>query len=79
MVCKKVGYTLIRAEGSIVITAPPEKVWEMLAADRFHEWDSGMQNKVKSVEFISEVDTPEDKFKVGTSAGFTDKRACVHS
>jgi hypothetical protein len=57
-----------------MIEAPPAKVWEMLAADRLLEWDVGIQKRVKSVEFISEINTPEDKFSVGTSAGLTDNR-----
>ena len=57
-----------------MIKAPPAKVWEMLAADRLLEWDVGIQKRVKSVEFISDVNTPEDKFRVGTSAGLTDNQ-----
>ncbi len=30
-----------RVEKSIVIKAPPEKVWEMLAFERLPEWDEG--------------------------------------
>jgi len=32
-----------RVEKSIEIRAPHEKVWEMLAVDRFPEWDEGTQ------------------------------------
>lgn len=53
-----------RIEKSIVIKAPPEKVWEMLAQDRHLEWFWGY----KSVEYTSEVRNPEDKYRVGTSA-----------
>jgi len=58
---------LHRIEKSIVIRAPPEKVWEMLAWDRHPEWNKG----VKSAEYTSEVRTPEDKFRVGASAHVT--------
>ena len=51
-----------RVEKSIEIKASPEKVWEMLALDRLPEWTEGLQ---KSVEYISEVRTPEDKYRVG--------------
>jgi uncharacterized protein YndB with AHSA1/START domain len=53
-----------RVEKSIEIRAPPERVWEMLALDRLPEWTEGLQ---KSVEYISEVRTPEDKYRVGAS------------
>jgi uncharacterized protein YndB with AHSA1/START domain len=51
-----------KIEKSIEIGVPPEKVWEMLALDRLPEWTEGLQN---SVEYISEVRTPEDKYRVG--------------
>ncbi|MFB0569463.1 MAG: SRPBCC family protein, partial [Nitrososphaeria archaeon] len=51
-------------EKSIEIRAPPEKVWEMLALDRFPEWMDSM----KSVAYTSEVRTSEDKYRVGASA-----------
>jgi len=54
----------LRFDKSIVIKAPPEKVWEMLAQDRHLEWFIGY----KSVEYTSEVRTPEDKYRVGASA-----------
>jgi uncharacterized protein YndB with AHSA1/START domain len=53
---------------SIEIKAPPEKVWEILALDRFKEWNEKYGKDLKSFEYTSEVNTPEDKFKVGTSA-----------
>ena len=53
-----------RVEKSIIIKAPPEKVWEMLALDRLPEWTEGLQ---ESVEYTSEVSTPEDKYRVGAS------------
>lgn len=53
-----------RVEKSIIITAPPEKVWEMLAFDKHLEWMDGY----KSVEYTSKVRTPKDKYKVGASA-----------
>ena len=59
--------TLGRVENSIEIKASPEKVWEMLALDRLPEWQLGF-SKVKSVEYTSEVHTPKDKFRAGTSA-----------
>ena len=61
-----------RVERSIVIKAPPKKIWGMLAMDKLQEWDEGLQKSVKSIEFISEVDTPEDKYKVGPSARMTE-------
>ena len=56
-----------RLEKTIEIKAPPQKVWEMLAFDRLLEWQSGF-DKVKSVDYISEVNTPKDKYRVGASA-----------
>ena len=61
-----------KIEKSIEIMAPPEKVWEMLAIDRFQEWQVGggftsLQIE-KGVKFTSEVKTPEDKYRVGASA-----------
>ena len=58
---------LIR-EMSIEIWAPPEKVWEMLALDRWAEYDEGTQKMVKRVEYTSEVSTPRDKYRVGATA-----------
>jgi len=60
-----------RVEKSIEIRASPEKVWEMLALDRFEEWQVGMLYNecfVYGMEFTSEVSVPEDKYKVGASA-----------
>ena len=54
-----------RVEKSIILKAPPEKVWEMLAFDRAPEW---MGDMMVSGEYTSEVRTVEDKFKVGASA-----------
>jgi len=62
-----------RIEKSIEIRAPPEKVWEMLALDRLPEW-MGPKGELKSVEYTSEVRTPEDKYRVGASAHIIDKR-----
>jgi len=64
---------LVRIEKSIEIKARPEKVWEMLALDRWLEWDEGTQKNAKSVEYTSEVHTPEDKYRVGATANFIDK------
>ena len=58
---------MTRVEKSIEIRAPPEKVWEMLALDRFQEWEEDMQKGLKSFEYTSEVHSPEDKYRVGTS------------
>ena len=62
-----------RVEKSIEIGAPPEKVWEILALDRFLEWDEGTQKNAKRVEYTSEVRTPKDKYRVGATANFIDK------
>ena len=59
---------------SIIIKAPPEKIWEMLALDKFSEWNEGTQKNVESVEYASEVRTPEDKYRVGASVRITDNR-----
>jgi len=42
---------LVRLEKSVEINASPEKVWEMLAFDRYLEWDEGTQNSAKIVEY----------------------------
>lgn len=55
-----------RIETLIEIKAPPEKVWEILAFDRFPEWDYG--EDPQSVEYTSEVHSPEDKYRVGATA-----------
>jgi len=60
-----------RIETSIKIKAPPEKIWEMLALDRFQEWTVGLASRMldtKNIEFTSDVHTPEDKYRVGASA-----------
>lgn len=56
-------------EKSIVIKASPEKVWEMLPLDRYPEWTDMMV----SVEYTSEVRTPQDKYRVGATALGTPK------
>ena len=63
-----------RLEKSIEIRAPPEKVWEMFALDRLLEWEEGYQKNIKSVEYVSEVRTPEDKYRVGASAHVLTKK-----
>ena len=60
-----------RVEKSIEIKAPPEKIWEMLPLDRLPEWDEGTQKSAGSVEYTSEVSTPEEKYKVGATARST--------
>jgi uncharacterized protein YndB with AHSA1/START domain len=66
------GDVLGRIEKSIEIRASPEKVWEMLALDRWSEWQVvggiGSMQIEKGVRFTSEVNTPEDKYRVGASA-----------
>jgi uncharacterized protein YndB with AHSA1/START domain len=52
-----------KTEKSIIIEAPPEQIWEMLAFDRFPEWSDMMQ----STEYTSEVNSPEDKYRVGAT------------
>ena len=42
-------------EMSIEMWAPSEKVWEMLALDRWTEWDLGTQKMVKRVEHTLEI------------------------
>ena len=64
---------MTRIEKSIEIKAPPEKVWEMLAFDKAVEWMDEME--WESVKYTSEVRTPEDKYRVGTSAHITEKHA----
>ena len=55
---------MARMEKSIMIKAPPEKVWELLAFDRQTEWLDMME----SVEYTSKVGTIEDKYQVGLKA-----------
>ena len=57
-----------RVEKSVEIKAPPEKVWEMLALDRWSEWQVGSFLDTKNMKFTSEVNTPKDKYRVGASA-----------
>ena len=60
---------MARLEKSIIIKAPPEKVWEMLALDRWSEWyDKLAFVETKDIKFTSEVNTPADKYRVGASA-----------
>ena len=63
---------MVRTETSIEIKAPPEKVWEILALDRMPQW--AFKGQLKSVEYTSEVYTPEDKYRVGATAHIIDKR-----
>jgi len=56
-------------EKSIEINVSPKKVWEMLALDRQPEWNE----QYESVEYTSEVRTPEDKYRVGASCRMTTK------
>jgi uncharacterized membrane protein len=63
-----------RIEKSIEIRAPAEKIWKMLAFDRLPEWNEGWKGELKSVEYTSEVRTPEDKLRVGASAHGTPKK-----
>ena len=65
------GDFMTRMEKSIDIKAPPEKVWEMLALDRWTEWLVGAAGAfldLKDLKFTSEVNTPKDKYRVGASA-----------
>jgi uncharacterized protein YndB with AHSA1/START domain len=66
------GDVLGGIEKSIEIKATPEKVWEMLALDRWSEWQVigglGSLQIEKGVTFTSEVNSSEDKYRVGTSA-----------
>jgi len=60
---------LTRVETSIEIKAPPEKVWGMLALDRWSEWMHPLSFlDTKNMKFTSEVNTPKDKYRVGASA-----------
>ena len=63
---------MVRVEKSIEIKARPEKVWEMLAFDRLPEWMDVAE--VKTAQYISEVRTPKDKYRVGASAHIVEKR-----
>ena len=56
-------------ETSIEIKAPPEKVWGMLALDRWSEWMHPLSFlDTRNMKFTSEVNTPDDKYQVGASA-----------
>jgi len=55
-------------ERSIEIKALPERVWEMLAIDKWSEWMDGWKN----AEYTSEVRKPKDKYKVGALAHITE-------
>jgi uncharacterized membrane protein len=59
---------------SIDINAPPEKVWELLAWDRVHEWEEEYRKNLKSMEYTSEVRSLADKYKIGTTAHVTLKQ-----
>jgi uncharacterized protein YndB with AHSA1/START domain len=63
---------------SIEIRAPAEKVWELLALDRWAEWDEGTQKLVKRVDYLSGIRAPEDKFRVGATANLIDKKDRVY-
>ena len=66
-----------RAEKSIIIKAPPEKVWEMLAFNRIQEWDEGYGEGLgERVEYTSEVNTPKDKYRVGATVQGTPNTPC---
>lgn len=58
---------------SIEIEAPPWKVWEMLAIDRWTEWNEETQKRVKRVEYTSEIHIPKDRYRVGATSNFVDK------
>ena len=60
---------MVKTEKSVEVNAPPEKVWELLALDRMQEW----MNDWKTIIFTSEVRTPEDKYRPGTSARVIEK------
>jgi len=57
-----------RIEKSVEIGASPERVWEILALDRWPEWMDGW----KDAEYISEVRKAEDKYRVGALAYITE-------
>ena len=59
---------MVRIEKSAEVRASPERVWEMLAFDKAKEWMEGW----KSVEYTSDIRTPEDKYRVGASAHITE-------
>ena len=59
---------MTRIERSIDIKAPPENIWELLAWDRCQEWMDEWRKNLISLEYTSEVYTPDDKYRVGASA-----------
>ena len=59
---------MTRIEKTVEIGASPEKVWEMLALDRWSEWNLGQFIDTKNMKFTSEVNNPKDRYKVGASA-----------
>jgi carbon monoxide dehydrogenase subunit G len=61
-------------EASIVIKAPPEHVWAMLAWDRVHEWEEGYRQNLIRLAYTSEVRRLEDKYRVGATARVTLKQ-----
>jgi hypothetical protein len=52
-------------EDTIAIKVPSEKVWEMLAFDKFPAWTEAYGEKI---EYTSKVSIPNDKFRVGATA-----------
>lgn len=54
-----------KIEKTIVIMVPPEKVWRMLAFDRFPEWTETYGERI---EYTSDVKKHKDKFRVGATA-----------
>ena len=62
------GDVLTHISKSIEIRTPPEKIWEMLALDRLSEWEEGYKEDLTKIEYTSEVNTLDDKYKVGFSA-----------
>ena len=55
------GDVLGKVEKSIEIKVPPKKVWEMLALDRFEEWQVGHM-PTKNMAFTSAVSTTKDNY-----------------
>ena len=53
-----------KIETSIEIKASPDKVWEMFALDRLPEWNEEYGN----VKYTSELNNPEDKYKIGATS-----------
>lgn len=60
---------MITREQSIIIATSPEKIWELLAADRIPEWQPYMA-KNKRRKYLTEVNTQDDKYKVGATTLF---------